>query len=491
MTPFIISIDQSTSGTKALLINKAGNIVYQLSKNHEQIYPKPGWVQHNPSEIYHNCLSLIQQLLKDQQLTPKDIKFLSITNQRETALIWDKKTSETIHPAIVWQCRRTASDCEQLKYYEPKVTEKTGLVIDPYFSATKWRWILTNVKHDSNHLLAGTIDSWLIYKFTKGKVHATDYTNASRTLLFNIHTLDWDAELIELFNLQSLTLPTIKTSDSFFGYIEEESLIEDGYKIPIYGVMGDSQAALFAQACFEKGMAKATYGTGSSVLMNIGSLPIQPTSKSLVLALGWKLENDTAYALEGIIVSSGDTLKWARDNMGLFSSFEELSQLTKSVPHSDGVYIIPGFNGLGAPYWNANAKACIVGMNRATTKAHILKACLDAITLQIYDCVKLIEQESSIQLKELRADGGASKNVELMQLQADYLQTNVKVPSIAELSAFGAAYAGALGCDFWTLEHIKSIYQLQNTYSPISKPTFINEKIAGWKKAVSDVNKQY
>lgn len=491
MKEYIISLDQSTSGTKVLLINKKGSIISNFSMEHKQIYPNPGWLEHDPIEIYNNCLKLIHRTLKEQQLTPKNIAFLSITNQRETAVIWDQKTSLPIYPAIVWQCRRTLPYCMELSSKESFVREKTGLKIDPYFSATKWKWIVENIESSSTNLLAGTIDSWLIYQLTKGKVHATDYTNASRTLLFNIHQLSWDPELINLFNLQSIQLPKIKYSDDFFGYIEEESLIEDEYQIPIYGVMGDSQAAMFAQQLVEKGMAKATYGTGSSVLMNIGNEPIIPKSKSLVLALGWNLKNDITYALEGIIVSSGDTIKWARDQMGLFSNFDEFNKLTQSVSTSEGVYIVPGFNGLGAPYWNPNAKACIVGISRSTTKAHLLKACLDAVALQIYDCIQLIEEESNIKLSELCADGGASTNEELMQLQADCLQTNVKVTTIAELSAFGATYAGALGCYFWTRDEIKEKNVIKKRFTPSPTNSLTEKKIAGWKKAVSDVNNQY
>lgn len=491
MKEYIISLDQSTSGTKVLLINKNGTVISNLSIAHNQIYPKPGWLEHDPIEIYQNCLTLIHQTLKNQKLTPKDIAFLSITNQRETALIWDKETHLPIYPAIVWQCRRTLPYCMELRDKESFVREKTGLKIDPYFSATKWKWIMENVNTSSTNLLGGTIDSWLIYQLTKGKVHATDYTNASRTLLFNICELDWDPELVELFELQSIQLPQIHYSDDFFGYIKEESLIEDGYKIPIYGVMGDSQAAMFAQQLVEKGMAKATYGTGSSVLMNIGNQPIIPKSNSLVLALGWNFKNDTAYALEGIIVSSGDTIKWARDEMGLFKDFDEFNELTQSVDSSEGVYIVPGFNGLGAPYWNPKAKASIVGISRSTSRAHILKACLDAVSLQIYDCIELIQKESGIKLNELCADGGASRNEELMQLQADYLQTNVKITTIAELSAFGATYAGALGCNFWSMDEIKEKNIVKKHFIPSPMSSFLEEKISGWKKALSDVNNQY
>ena len=489
---FLLALDQSTSGTKALLIDQQGKIIHKQSREHKQYYPQIGWVEQDPMEIYNNVKSLLKEVMANTGTTSTDIAFISITNQRETALIWDAKTGEPIHRSIVWQCRRTTSICEEMKIagHEPGITAKTGLLLDPYFSATKWQWLLKHCQSQVPHknLMAGTIDSWLIWKLTGGAVHASDYTNASRTLLFNIHTLEWDPELIHLFGLEDLALPEIKPSDAFFGYLTDETIIGNGSHIPIYGVMGDSQAALFAQRCTEPGMAKATYGTGSSVLMNVGAKPIAATD-GLVLALAWKLQTQTQFALEGIIHTSGDCLKWAKENMNLFDSYEELESLASSVLDSDGVYVVPAFVGLGAPYWKPNAKAAFIGMNRSTTRAHVLRACIDSIAYQICDVVDLMTKETAIQLHELRADGGASKNKQLMQIQSDYLGKSVITTKTAELSALGAAYAGGLGIEFWTVEDLDRIYQIEEQYTPLLSDIQRSNNYQGWKKAISSVIK--
>lgn len=488
---YLLALDQSTSGTKALLINKEGQIVKKRSKPHKQFYPQAGWVEHDPNEIYENVKELIKEVLAEASVSFGEISALTITNQRETALIWDAETGQPIHRAIVWQCRRTADICEEYKSsgQEPLITSKTGLLLDPYFSATKWKWLLNLIKNQeiNGQWMAGTIDSWLIWKLTGGTVHATDYTNASRTLLFNIHSLQWDLELIQLFELEELLLPEVRASDDLFGYVTDPDLVEAaGISLPICGVMGDSQAALFAQRCTEPGMGKATYGTGSSVLMNVGSEPVTG-SNGLVSALAWKLKNETRYALEGIIHTSGDTIKWARDNMNLFQTFEELEQLTSSIPDTEGVYVIPAFVGLGAPYWRPNARAAIIGMNRSTTRSHVLRACLESIAYQIRDVVDLMSHETGIKLYELRADGGASKNKMLMQLQSEFLGKTVVTTKAAELSALGASYAGGLGIGFWTEENLDQIYQMEEEYFPNWKDTERESKYEGWKAAVASI----
>jgi glycerol kinase len=490
MTGFLLTLDQSTSGTKALLIDVKGTIIAKRSLEHQQYYPQAGWVEHDPMEIYENVKILMKAVIQDAAITPDQIVSISITNQRETALIWDADTGEPVHRAIVWQCRRTTSICDELKAagLEPIITSKTGLLLDPYFSATKWRWLTNFIKNSetSGRWLAGTMDSWLIWKLTGGAVHATDYTNASRTLLFNIHSLDWDSELIRIFGLEGIALPEVKVSDDVFGYLENSTIFGGGFAIPICGVMGDSQAALFAQRCTDPGMAKATYGTGSSVLLNVGSIPVEGRN-GLVSTLAWKLKGQTRYALEGIIHSAGDCLKWARDNMNLFDTYEELEKLTVSVHDTDGVYVVPAFVGLGAPYWDPMAKAAFVGMSRSTTRAHVLRACVESIGFQVRDVVELITRESGIDLIELRADGGASKNKFLMQFQSDILGRPVAVSRNAELSAFGAAYASGLGIGFWTENDLNYIYQTENNYIPTWNPSEKEKHYSGWQTAISSV----
>ena len=487
---YLLTLDQSTSGTKALLIDKHGQIIGKCFRDHQQYYPQAGWVEHDPIEIYENVKSLIKEVLATAHLS-EQLVGLAITNQRETALLWDRETGLPIHRAIVWQCRRTAELCNEMKQagHEPLIHEKTGLLLDPYFSATKWKWLLNFMKNKGyeGKWMAGTMDSWLIWKLTGGSVHATDYTNASRTLLFNIHTLQWDEELIQLFGLENLILPKVRASDDQFGYLAEPDLIQDGYEqIPICGVMGDSQAALFAQRCIRPGMVKATYGTGSSVLMNIGSQPVA-AAHGLVNTLAWKLKDETQYALEGIIHTSGDCLKWARENMNLFSSYDELEQLISSVEDTDGVYVIPAFVGLGTPYWAPNAKAAIIGMNRSTTRAHVLRACIESIALQIKDVVDLMNKETGIPIYELRGDGGASKNPILMQLQSEFLGKPVITSKTAELSALGAAYAGGRGIGFWTDDDLDQIYQMDCTYTSSWTAEQRMEKVNGWHAAVQSV----
>lgn len=491
MSRYLLAIDQSTSATKVLLFDRNGEVAAKASRAHKQHYPQPGWVEHDPLEIYEHVQRLMLELLQISEASPADIAALTITNQRETALIWDRVTGLPIYNAIVWQCQRTSDLCDQLKRAgaESKVLEKTGLMLDPYFSATKWSWLLSQVEGSGQllkegRLLAGTMDSWLMWKLTDGAVHTTDYSNASRTLLYNIYDLSWDEELCRLFNVPRSILPEVKSSDHIFGYTSPSGFL--GTRLPITGIMGDSQAALFGNLCLEQGMAKATYGTGTSLLMQTGSKP-SPSRDGLVATIAWGRSGEICYAVEAIIRSSGDSLKWLRDEVGLFSSFEELMVWLDKTPSNDDVYLVPAFSGLGAPYWQADARAAFTGMNRGTNKGHLLRAALESIAYQVVDAVKLLEQATGIELQQLRADGGAAGNPVLMQLQADLLQAQITVAQTAELSAKGSALMGGLAIGWWT-----SPQQLAdvNDYL-LYKPTMSSEqqaaKLAGWHKAVSMV----
>lgn len=490
---YLLSIDQSTSATKALVIDRSGQIIARSAMPHRQYYPRPGWVEHDPMEIYGNVIRSAHEALASAGIGPESLAALTITNQRETAVLWDQTTGLPVHAAIVWQCQRTADQCAIYKEagHEETVRDKTGLMLDPYFSAAKWGWILQHAedigeKLAEGRILAGTIDSWLMWKLTGGKAHATDYTNASRTSLFNIHTLQWDEELCRLFGVPIDLLPEVKPSDEIFGCTEDVALFGD-CRVPITGVIGDSQGALFGNQCFDAGMAKATYGTGTSVLMNVGEKPI-PSGNGLVSAIAWGRGGKLTYAVEAVIRTSGDSLTWVRDNLGLFRTFEEMEQMLEQTPDSEGVYLVPAFVGLGAPYWDSYARASITGMNRGTTKAHIIRAAIESIAYQVYDAVNLMEDETGVALQELRADGGASDNGSLMQFQADLLGKSVVKPEVAELSALGSAYLGGVGIGFWpSLESVCSKQEGSLTYQSKMKPEVREAYCLGWKKAVTSV----
>ncbi|MDF2962575.1 MAG: carbohydrate kinase [Paenibacillus sp.] len=492
-TGYILAVDQSTSGTKALLIDKSGAVKGRFSIEHPQIYPKPGWVEHDPQVIYQNVLKAIHELLRATGTSPMQVQVITLTNQRETAVVWDKVTGQPVYNAIVWQCRRTAELCAALKAkgYEAMVQEKTGLVLDPYFSAGKIRWILDHVKlngqsFDDGRLLAGTIDSWLIWKLTGGAVHATDYTNASRTSLFNIHSLQWDPELINLFGVGAVSLPEVKSSNEIFGYTDDPDLFPT--KIPVSGVIGDSQAALFGQLCHRPGMAKATYGTGTSVMMNIGSKAALKPVNGLVTAIAWGIDGEVEYALEGIIHCTGDSLKWVRDQLGLFSEYSDAEALASSLSSNEGVYLVPAFVGLGAPYWQPNAKAAILGMSRSSDKRHIIRAALESMAYQVRDTIALMEVESGIGIRGLRVDGGAAENRFLMQFQSDLLQIDVVKPAVSELSAMGSAFLGGLCLGIWnSVDELHSLFQSDSIYSCGAEAAVMDNCYAGWKKAVQAV----
>jgi len=492
MERYILAIDQSTSGTKALLVNRNGSVIARSSAEHKQSYPAPGWVEHDPLEIYNNVMKAALDVLRKTGISPGSLAALTVTNQRETAVMWDLETGIPVYNAIVWQCQRTAEQCARMKEagHEELVREKTGLMLDPYFSAAKWRWMLEHAdgaakKLDEGKLLAGTIDSWLIWKLTGGRVHATDYTNASRTSLFNIHTLEWDEEMCSLFGVPSALLPEVKSSDDLFGYTEESGWL--GACVPVSGIIGDSQAALFGNLCLEEGTAKATYGTGTSVLMNVGSKPAF-SGNGLVQAIAWGRSGEVTYALEAVIRTSGDSIKWIRDNLGLFDSFDEMELLLESVRGNEGVYLIPAFVGLGAPYWQPNARAAITGMNRGTGKAHIIRAALESIAYQVRDAVEVLQAASGISLSELRADGGAADNSFLMQFQSDMLSKKVVRSGVAELSAMGSVYMGGLAVGYWSsLEEIVKQQTTPRSYEPQMDPDEVERNCAGWKQAVASV----
>jgi glycerol kinase len=489
---YILALDQSTSGTKAMIVDSKAEILGRSSKEHNQYYPEPGWVEHDPLEIYENVKFVLKDSVNKTKLEPADIDVLAITNQRETVVVWDKHTGIPVYNAIVWQCRRTAELCDELKLkgFEDIIKDKTGLMLDPYFSATKVSWILDNVegtreKANKGELLLGNIDTWLMWKLTGGKVHATDYTNASRTSLFNIKTLQWDGELLQIFKIPETMLPEVKSSNSIFGSTKPGELFE--VSIPISGVIGDSQGALFGQQCFEVGMAKATYGTGSSVLMNVGSNFIQ-SKNGLVTAIAWGMDGKVEYALEGIIHSSGDTVKWVRENLGLFTDFSEVEPMINSIQDNDGVYVIPAFSGLGIPYWDAYARAAIVGMTRRSNKKHIVRAAVESIAYQIRDAIEVIQAESGVPLKELRADGGATGNKFLMQFQADMLKTNVVKAEVSELSSMGSVYLAGLGAGIWkSKDELKALRKDSEAYGPEMEELIREKYYSGWKAAVKRV----
>jgi glycerol kinase len=439
---YTLAIDQSTSATKAMLFDANAALVSRVSLAHEQFYPRPGWVEHDPVEILENTYQVVQKLLEERQITPSDIVSLALTNQRETVVVWDKSTGKPVYNAIVWQCNRGAAICEEIiaQGKASLVKEKTGLIINPYFSASGVKWIIDNVVETGyapslpdDNLLIGTIDTWLIWNFTGGKVHATDYTNASRTLLFNIHTLDWDDELLELFSVNRSMLPEVHPCDHIFGTTTLNGLLPE---IPIAGVLGDSHGALAGQMCFAPGMGKVTYGTGSSLMINIGEEVLE-APEGLVTSVAFSALGQTYYAFEGNIHCTGATIQWLKNNLQLIASAQESEALATAVEDNCGVYFVPAFAGLGAPWWNNEAKALICGMTGGTTKAHIVRAALESIAYQIKDLIDLV-RNAGVALQELRVDGGPVKNNFLMQFQADMLQAPVNRSPIEEASALGA-----------------------------------------------------
>ncbi len=486
---YILAIDQSTSSTKVMLFDSSTELIHRVNMPHQQYYPSEGFVEHDPEEIYENMVAGMQELIKVSGVTASEIAAISITNQRETSLIWNKYTGKPIAHAAVWQCQRGKDFCHRLNEqgYGQLIREKTGLIIDPYFSASKLRWIMHHVEGaieagKNGELLLGTIDTWLLWKLTNGKVHATDFSNACRTMLFNIKTLQWDGELIDLFGLYPAMFPEVRFSDQIFGFTAPLA----GFDIPIAiaGLMGDSHAALFGQHCLEKGMAKATYGTGSSIMMNIGHEPAEAPA-GLVTSIGYGRAGKIDYVFEGNIHCTGDTINWLVNDAGLIDNAAESEQLALSVKDNNQVYFVPSFVGLGAPYWDNQARACISGMARNTKKAHIVRAALESIAFQIKDLIDLMVENASIPFREMRVDGGPTRNNFLMQFQSDMLRKDVVRSNIEEISALGAAFMAGLACGFWKdIDEIKALRKVDKTFSPVMSPEENERLYKGWKVAV-------
>ncbi|HUZ59759.1 MAG TPA: glycerol kinase GlpK [Hanamia sp.] len=488
MKKYILAFDQGTTSSRAMVFDNSGTIVSIAQKEFTQIFPSPGWVEHDPNEIWSTQLGVAAEAVSRASLSSKDIAAIGITNQRETIVVWENETGKPVYNAIVWQDRRTADFCDNLKKQnlETKIREKTGLVIDAYFSATKINWILKNIegarqKAEAGKLAFGTIDSWLIWNLTKGAVHATDITNASRTLLFNINTQDWDEELLKIFEIPKSMLPEVKQSSEIFGSTSEALFSTE---IPIGGVAGDQQSALFGQMCTSPGMVKNTYGTGCFMLMNIGDRPII-SKNNLLTTIAWKVNGEIQYALEGSIFIAGAVVQWLRDGLGIIRTSAEVEVLATSIKNNDGVYFVPAFTGLGAPYWNQHARGLIVGMTRGTKSAHIARAALESIAYQTMEVLKAMEADSGIHIKELRVDGGATANDLLMQFQADVLNTKVIRPKITETTAMGAAYLAGLAVGFWNdMKEINDQWKMERCFEPNQIGKSMDENIKGWKRAV-------
>jgi glycerol kinase len=485
---YILALDQGTTSSRAILFNNDGAIVKTSQKEFRQIFPKAGWVEHDPMEIWETQYSVAKEAIREACATPNDIAAIGITNQRETTVVWDKNTGKPVYNAIVWQCRRTADICNDLKKrnLEKYVRKNTGLVIDAYFSGTKVKWILDNVegarqKAGKGDLLFGTIDTWLIWNLTKGKVHVTDYSNASRTLMFNIKKLEWDKKMLKELNVPESMLPVVKSSSEIYGNTDDQIF---GGGIPIAGAAGDQQAALFGQACYEEGTAKNTYGTGCFMLMNTGTKFV-PSKSGLVTTIAWGVNGKAEYALEGSVFIAGAAIQWLRDEMKLIGSSAESEKFAAEVNDTQGVYLVPAFVGLGAPYWDMNARGIIVGLTRGANKSHIIRAALEAIAYQTKDVINAMQKDSGIKLAKLKVDGGAVANNFLMQFQADILGVDVVRPMVIETTAMGAAFLAGLAVGFWkSKDEIASKLAVDRTFSCKMSSADSKKKYTGWQKAV-------
>jgi glycerol kinase len=488
MKEFILALDQGTTSSRAIVFDRNGLPVANAQKEFRQFYPKPGWVEHDPEEIWSTQAGVALEAITKAGLESLNIAAIGITNQRETTIVWNRKTGKPVYNAIVWQDRRTADFCDILKAegHSTKVQEKTGLIIDAYFSATKIKWILDNVKDarklaEEGQLAFGTIDTWLVWNLTKGQLHITDVSNASRTMLFNIHTLKWDEELLRLFNIPSSVLPDVRSSSEIYG----KTVGHFASSIPVAGIAGDQQSALFGQMCIEPGMVKNTYGTGCFMVMNIGNKPINSTSK-LLTTIAWKIGNETQYALEGSIFIAGAVVQWLRDGLGIIKKSDDVEKLAAKVNDSDGVYFVPAFAGLGAPHWNQHARGTLVGITRGSTSAHIARAALDSIAYQTLEVLLAMQKDSGIDIRELRVDGGATVNNQLMQFQSDLLQTKVVRPRITETTALGAAYLAGLAVNYWSdINEIRHQWQIERIFTPQIGKNQTVSLIKGWHRAVN------
>ena len=485
---YIMSLDQGTTSCRCILFDKAGNICAVEQKEFKQIFPKPGWVEHNAKEIWWTTLEVSRAAMQMVSAEAEDIAAIGITNQRETTVVWDKKTGEPIANAIVWQCRRTSDIIDELVQagWGEKIREKTGLVPDAYFSGSKIKWLLDNVpgareRAENGELLFGTIDTWLIWKLTGGKVHVTDYTNASRTMIYNIKELCWDDELLKMLDIPKSMLPEVKPSSCVYGHTEYSLY---GGEIPIAGAAGDQQCALFGQCCFNPGEMKNTYGTGCFLLMNTGRTPVK-SHNGLVTTIAVGFEDHVEYALEGSIFIAGAAIQWLRDELSVISKASESMAFAQSVPDSNGGYVVPAFTGLGAPYWSQRARGAIVGLTRGFNRAHLVRATLESLAYQTYDIAKAMEQDSNIKIKELKVDGGACANDFLMQFQSDVLDCNVFRPKCIETTALGAAYLAGLAVGYWeSIEDIKSNWAVDKVFKNTMDNETREKKVKGWHKAV-------
>ena len=486
---YIIALDQGTTSSRAILFDKCGNIVSSAQKEFTQIYPKAGWVEHNPMEIWGSQSGVLREVLETTSVRPDEIAAIGITNQRETTVVWDKNTGKPVYNAIVWQCRRTASICDDLKKkgLEESIKSKTGLMIDAYFSATKVKWILDNIegareKAENGDLLFGTIDTWLIWNLTRGKVHVTDYSNAARTMLYNIKDLKWDEDILKELDIPLCMLPEVKPSSEIYGYTDGEMLA--GAKIPIAGCAGDQQAALFGQTCFEEGSVKNTYGTGCFLLMNTGSKPVE-SKNGLLTTIAWGVDGKVEYALEGSIFVGGASIQWLRDELRLIYDSGQSEYYANQVEDTNGVYVVPAFTGLGAPYWDMYARGAIFGITRGAKRGHIVRATLESIAYQTKDVLNAMQEDSKMNLKMLRVDGGASANDFLMQFQADILNVNIDRPKVIETTALGAAYLAGLAVGFYkNKEEIRKRYTIEKEFIASMDDRKINLLYKGWKRAV-------
>ena len=489
MAKYIMALDSGTTSNRCILFDKAGNICSVAQKEFTQIFPQPGWVEHDADEIFSTQLEVAQQAMRNAGVEATDIAAIGITNQRETTIVWNKYTGRPVHNAIVWQCRRTAPYCDALQAegLVDSIRSKTGLVIDPYFSGTKIRWLLENVpgareQAEKGELLFGTVETWLIWKFTGGRVHVTDYSNASRTMLFNINTLQWDQEILDKLEIPVSMLPEVKPSSCVYGQTDAQFF---GKPISIAGAAGDQQAALFGQTCFDPGDSKCTYGTGAFLLMNTGHQPIF-SKNGLVTTIGWGLDGKVTYALEGSIFVAGAAIQWLRDQLRFIESASDSEYMAKKVPDTNGCYVVPAFTGLGAPQWDAYARGCIMGLTRGVNKYHIIRATLDSIAYQTNDVLSAMEADAGIDLSALKVDGGASANNYLVQTQADISNAPVLRPRCVETTAIGAAYLAGLAVGYWAdLEEIRKNWSVDRTFQPEIPAEERTARLKGWAKAVS------
>ena len=484
---YMLAFDQGTTSSRAIIFDKLGHVVAIAQKEFTQIYPKPGWVEHDPMAIWGSQSGVAREVLETASIRPDSVAGIGITNQRETTILWNKKTGKPIYNAIVWQCRRTAKICKEINHAKEYIHENTGLVLDAYFSATKIKWILDEVEGareaaERGEILFGTVDTWLIWNLTRGKCHVTDYSNASRTMLYNIHTLDWDDYLLDLLDIPRRILPEVKNSSEVYGTTDPQTF--GGALIPIAGIAGDQQAALFGQCCFKAGEVKNTYGTGCFLLMNTGDKP-QKSKNGLLTTIAWGLNDQITYALEGSIFIGGASVQWLRDEMGLINEAEDSEYFAQKVEDSNGVYVVPAFAGLGAPYWDMYARGSIMGLTRGVNKNHIIRGTLESIAYQSKDVIDAMIEDSNIELKVLKVDGGAVKNNFIMQFQADILGCEVLRPKVVETTALGAAYLAGIAVGFWhTKKEILNHFEVERVFKPEMSKDLRDEKYSGWKKAV-------